>query len=97
MYIGRTGLGIVRHGLLIARFSVNINWEINQIASESCVVSREPDMEQDSIGISAICLGKKGEQKKVLLVYTPNLNTVFLLAQALPVISNLYLVYDLAG
>ena len=89
MYIGRTGLGIGRHGLLIAKFSVNTKREMNQIASESCVVSREPDMEQDSIGISAICPGNKGEQKKVLLVHTPNLNTVFLLAlrssQSIPI------------
>ena len=54
-------------------------------------------MEQDSIGLSAICPGNKSEQKKVLLVHISTLNTVFMLAQALSVISNLYIIYDLAG
>ena len=54
-------------------------------------------MEQDSNGLSAICPGNNSEQKKVFLVHIPNLSTVFILAQAFSVISNLYLVYDLAG
>ena len=40
-------------------------------------------MEQDSIGLGTICPGNKSEQRKVLLVHTPNLSTVFVLVQGL--------------
>ena len=69
MYIGRTELGVVRHGLLIAKFSAHIYYEINQIVSESCVVSREPDMEQDSVGLSATCRKQNRAEEGLVSTY----------------------------